>query len=88
LLQHPFNIDYYHTASQKFSLRLISQPIIDYFYYKKKSFNCSYRNWNSHDMYPILHKSFAPHQFDLVGIVKFGDASPNHIIKNFQIHCM
>jgi len=39
-------------------------------------------------MDPILYKSFVPRQFDLVGIVKFEDVFPNHILKNFQIHYM
>jgi len=36
----------------------------------------------------VLNKSFVPHQFDLVGIIKFEDASLNHVLKNFQIHYM
>ena len=40
------------------------------------------------DMDPILDKLFVPHQFDLVGIVKSEDASPNHVLKYFQIHYM
>jgi len=36
------------------------------------------------DMDPILDKPFVSHQFDLVGIAKFENASSNHILKNFQ----
>jgi len=31
----------------------------------------------------ILDKSFAPHEFDLVGIVKFEDAFPDRVLMNF-----
>jgi len=41
------------------------------------------------DMYEsILDKSFVPHQFNLVGIAKFEDAFPDHVLKYFQIHYM
>jgi len=43
---------------------------------------------NAFDMDPILDKPFIPHQFDLVGIAKFEDVSPDHILKYFQIHYM
>ena len=39
-------------------------------------------------MNPILDKPFVPHQFDLVGIIRFEDVFPDHILKYFQIHCM
>jgi len=38
------------------------------------------------DMDPILDKPFVPHQFDLMGIVKFEDVFPDHVLKYFQIH--
>jgi len=37
---------------------------------------------------PILDKLFVPHQFDLVGIAIFEDASSDHVLKYFQIHYM
>jgi len=40
------------------------------------------------DIDPILDKPFIPHQFDLVGIAIFKDASPDHVLKYFQIHYM
>jgi len=39
-------------------------------------------------MNPILDKAFVSRQFDLVGIAKFEDDSPNHVLKYFQIHYM
>jgi len=39
-------------------------------------------------MNPILDKPFVPHQFNLVGIAKFEDAFPDHVLKHFQIHYM
>jgi len=38
---------------------------------------------DSFDMDPILDKPFVPHQFDLVGIAKFEDASLDHVLKYF-----
>jgi len=32
-------------------------------------------------MDPILDKPIVPYQFDLVGIVKFEDAFPDHVLK-------
>ena len=43
---------------------------------------------NTFDMDPILDKPFVPHQFDLVGIAKFEDASLDQVLKYFQIHYM
>ena len=40
------------------------------------------------DMNPILDKSFVPHQFDLVSIVKFKEIFSGHVLKHFQIHYM
>jgi len=37
---------------------------------------------NTFDMDPILNKSFVPHQINLVGIVKFEDAFPDHLFSN------
>jgi len=36
------------------------------------------------DTDPILDQSFVPHQFDLVGITKFEDVSPDHVLNHFQ----
>jgi len=36
------------------------------------------------DMDPILDKPFVPHQFNLVGIAKFEDAFPDHVLKVFS----
>jgi len=36
------------------------------------------------DIDPILDKSSIPCQFDLVGIVRFEDASPDHVLKYFS----
>jgi len=38
------------------------------------------------DMDHILDNPFVPHQFDLVGIVKFEDDSSDHVLKHFQNH--
>ena len=43
---------------------------------------------NTFDMDPILDKPFVPHQINLVGIIKFEDAFPDHVLKYFQIHYM
>jgi len=32
---------------------------------------------------PILDKPFVPHQFDLVGIAKFEEVFPYHVLKHF-----
>jgi len=40
------------------------------------------------DMDPILDESFVPHQFNLVGTIKFEDAFLDHDLKYFQIHYM
>ena len=43
---------------------------------------------NTFDMDPILDKPFVTHQINLVGIAKFENALPDHVLKYFQIYYM
>jgi len=54
----------------------------DHFYQTTNNF------LDAFDMEPVLDKPFVPHQFYLVGIAKFEDVSPDHVLKHFQINCM